>query len=53
MGFVRRMSVFERKALDQQLFDVLKEELDDGRIAGYGKGLLYSYFKHQGRLVTR
>jgi hypothetical protein len=47
MGLVRRLSVFDRRALDAQLFGVLKRERDHGR------GLLYTYFKRQGQLVSR
>jgi hypothetical protein len=47
------MHTINREAMDAQLFWVLKEELDDGRIEGYGRSLLYTYFKRQGRLVAR
>jgi hypothetical protein len=53
LGLARKMHTLDREAMDAQLFGVLKEELDDGRIEGYGRGLLYTYFKRQGRLVTR
>ena len=53
MGLVRRMSVFNRQALDSQLFEILRRELDDGRVLGYGRGLLWTYFRRQGQLVTR
>jgi hypothetical protein len=53
MGLVRRINVFDRKAMDKQMFEVLERELDDGRIAGYGRRHLYVYFRRQGHLVTR
>jgi len=53
IGLRRRMGVFERQERDTQLFQVLQEELNDGRIKGYGRRLLYDYFKKNGQLVTR
>jgi len=53
LGLARKMHTIDREVMDAQLFGVLKEELDDGHIEGYGRGLLYTYFKRQGRLVTR
>jgi hypothetical protein len=38
------MGIFERKERDTQLFEVLQEELDNGRIEGYRQRLLYNYF---------
>ena len=53
MGLLRRLSVFERAERDTQLFEILREELDSGRIEGYGRRLLRDYFQKMGHLVTR
>ena len=53
IGLVRRMNIFNRKAIDEQMFEVLQRELDDGRITGYGRRHLYVYFRRQGYLVTQ
>jgi hypothetical protein len=53
LGLLRRMLVTERVELDKQVFHILKEELDQGAIEGYGRGLLHIYFKKMGYLVTR
>jgi hypothetical protein len=53
IGLLRRMGVFERKERDTQLFEVLREELDNGRIEGYGRRLLHDYFRKNGQLVAR
>jgi hypothetical protein len=53
MGLLRRLSVFEREERDTQLFEILREELDNGRIEGYGRRLLRDYFQKNGQLVAR
>jgi hypothetical protein len=53
MGLRRRMSVFDRQARDAQLFEILKAELDEGYLEGYGRRHLYTYFKKRRQLVTR
>lgn len=53
IGLLRRMAIFEKQQRDQQLFQVLQEELDDGRIEGYGQRLLHDHFRKNGQLVTR
>jgi hypothetical protein len=53
MGLIRRINVFNRKAIDEQMFKVLHRELDDGLIAGYGKRHLHVYFRRQGQIVIR
>jgi hypothetical protein len=53
LGLIRRMNVFDRKAMDDQMFETLRSELDDGRIAGYGRRHLHVYFRRQGHMVTR
>jgi len=53
MGLVCRINVFDKKAIDEQMFKVLQRELDDRRIAGYGRRHLHVYFRQQGHLVTR
>jgi hypothetical protein len=53
IGLLRQIDVFERKERDTQLFEVLREELDNGRIEGYGRRLLHDYFRKNGQLVAR
>jgi hypothetical protein len=53
MGLLRRMNLFDRQARDAQLFEILKAELDEGHIEGYGRRHLYTYFKKRGQLATR
>ena len=53
LGLVRRMTKEDRQVQDSKLFEILKAELDDGRVAGYGRRHLHVYFKQQGQLVTR
>ena len=53
MGLRRRMSVFNRQTRDAQLFKILKAELDEGHLEGYGRRHLYTYFRKRGQLVTR
>jgi hypothetical protein len=52
-GLVRRMTPFERFRSDQRLFEVLKQELENGRVEGYGMRLLYTHFRTNGHLVAR
>ena len=52
-GLVRRMNPFERFRSDQRLFEVLKQELENGRVEGYGMRLLYTHFRTNGHLVAR
>ena len=53
IGLVRRINIFNKKAIDKQMFKVLQRELDNGRIAGYGRKHLHVYFRRQGHLVTQ
>jgi hypothetical protein len=53
LGLVRRITALDRQEADAQLFDILRAELDDGRIAGYRRRHLQLYFRQQGQLVTR
>jgi hypothetical protein len=53
LGLVRRITALDRQEADTQLFDILRAELDDGRIVGYGRRHLQLYFRQQGQLVTR
>ena len=49
----RRLSVFDRAALEEQLREAIQEELDKGSIEGYGRGLLYTHFRTIGFIATR
>jgi hypothetical protein len=51
IGFVRRMTVWERARADEQLVDLVRRELDMGEIEGYGRGLLQSWFRRKGILT--
>jgi hypothetical protein len=50
MGLRRRLSLQERLVADEHLFEVLKRELDQGFIEGYGRGLLWSEFRRKREL---
>src|ERR1700722_19890808 len=43
-GCKRRMSVWERAEANEKLWQIVKEELDNRTIEGYGKELLQKYF---------
>ena len=49
----RRLSVFERAGLEEQLYEAIKEELDKGSIKGYGRRLLHDHFRTIGFIATR
>ena len=49
----RRLSLFDRAGLEEQLQEAIKEELDKGSIEGYGRGLLYTHFRTIGFIATR
>ena len=49
----RRLSVFDRAALEEQLREAIQEELDKGSIEGYRRGLLYTHFRTIGFIATR
>ena len=53
LGLVRRKTIEQRKEADIQLFELLTEEVKDGRIEGYGRRLLYTYFKNKGHSASR
>jgi hypothetical protein len=53
IGLLRRIGVFKRNKRDAQLFQVLQEELNNGRIEGYSQRLLHDYFRKNRQLVTR
>jgi hypothetical protein len=53
MGLRKRISVYDRQARDAQLFEILKAELDEGHLKGYGRRHLYTYFRKRGQLVTQ
>jgi transposase len=53
IGFVRRMTVWERAEANEQLVVLVREELDKGEIEGYGRNLLQSWFQRKGVSITR
>ena len=52
-GCKRKLSVWERAEADLKLWEIVKKELDEGNIEGYGKELLYRYFRTKGVNTTR
>ena len=53
IGLIRRINVFNKKAIDEQIFKVLQRELDNRRIASYKQRHLHVYFRQQGYLVIQ
>jgi hypothetical protein len=53
MGCVRRMTVWQRAQADEQLQELVRQELDNGLIEGYGKELLQKWFRKKGYITTR
>ena len=53
IGFVRRMTVWQRQQANEQLSDLVRKELDSGEIEGYGRGLLDTWFRRKGISVIR
>jgi hypothetical protein len=49
----RRLSVFNRAALKEQLQEAIKDELNKGFIKGYRRRLLYTHFRTIGFIATR
>jgi hypothetical protein len=49
----RRLSIFDRAAIEEQLREAIKDELDKGSIEGYRRGLLYTHFRTIGFIATR
>jgi hypothetical protein len=45
LGLIRRMTTMDRQAADEQLFAILQSELNNRRVAGYGRRYLYIYFR--------
>ena len=45
MGLICYINVFDKKAIDKQMFKVLQRELDNKLIASYSKRHLYVYFR--------
>jgi hypothetical protein len=52
-GLIRRMTPFDRHKSDERLFEVLKQELENGRVEGFGRELLWTHFRTNGHLVSR
>jgi hypothetical protein len=53
IGFVRRMTVWERQRANEQLIELVRRELDSGVIEGYGRSLLDTWFRRKGISTTR
>ena len=49
----RRLSVFDQAALEEQLQEAIKDELNKGSIEGYKRRLLYTHFRTTGFIATR
>ena len=49
----RWLLVFDQAALEEQLREAIKDELDKGSIEGYGRRLLYTHFRTTGFIATR
>jgi hypothetical protein len=49
----RWLSVFDWAALEEQLREAIKDELDKGSIEGYGRRLLYTHFRTTRFIATR
>ena len=43
-GCKQWLTIWEQAEADLQLWEIIKKELDEGNIEGYGKELLYRYF---------
>ena len=52
-GLWRWLSIFDRAALESQLQEAIKDELNKGSIEGYGRGLLYTHFYTIGFIATQ
>jgi hypothetical protein len=52
-GLIRRMTLFRRHKFNERLFEVLKQELENGRVEGFGRELLYTHFRTNGHLDPR
>jgi hypothetical protein len=48
----QQLSIFDQAALEEQLREAIKEELDKGSIKGYRQGLLYTHFCTIGFIAT-
>lgn len=53
LGLTRRMSIRDFKETQQQLERIVRQELDSGKIDGYGKELLQKWFRRQGVVISR
>ena len=53
MDLWRRLSVFERSQQEAGLEEIIRDELNEGPIEGYGHRLLYTHFKISGVIATR
>jgi hypothetical protein len=45
LGLIRRMTIIDRQAADEQLFAILQSELNNGRVIGYERRYLHVYFR--------
>jgi Clr5 domain len=57
LGMRRRLpqnaTTEQLQAIQSKTEKLVKEELDKGTIITYGRGLLYSYFRNQGHIISR
>ena len=53
LGYIRRMTSTNRAEADKQLWDLVRQELDNGEIEGYGKELLQKWFRKAGYITNR
>jgi hypothetical protein len=44
------MTLFRRHKFNERLFEVLKQELENGRVEGFSRELLYTHFRTNGHL---
>ena len=49
----RRLTPYERLQQEEELRTIIQTELDKGEIEGYGRRLLYTYFRTSGVLAPR
>ena len=53
LGLFRRMSSKESQTADIQLRAIVQDELEKGRIQGFGRGYLYTHFRSMGLIASR
>ena len=53
LGLLRRIGNNRPESDEGVIRKVVQEELDKGRIEGYGRGLLYTHFRSQMHIISR